>query len=94
MLPIFEHMFPGAVGEFFFDQSSAYGAFAPDALNSKEMNVKPGGKQRRMHATFIPNDNPNPELSGQPQHYYYGVRGIRGMRIYSSAEADSTRSAR
>ncbi|KAF8480617.1 hypothetical protein JB92DRAFT_3133121 [Gautieria morchelliformis] len=71
MLPIFERMFPGAIGEFFFDQSSAHGAFAPDALNAKEMNVKPGGKQRKMHATFIPNDNPTPELHSQPQQMVF-----------------------
>jgi hypothetical protein len=71
MLPIFEHMFSGGVGEFFFDQSSAHGAFAPYALNFKGMNVKPGGKQHKMHATFIPNDNPNPEPSGQPQHIVF-----------------------
>jgi len=49
---------------FFFDQSSAHDGFAPDALNSKEMNIKPGGKQRRMHPTYIPMDNPNPALRG------------------------------
>ncbi|KIJ46611.1 hypothetical protein M422DRAFT_164849 [Sphaerobolus stellatus SS14] len=91
-LPIFERLYPGAVGEFFFDQSSAHGAFAPDALNAKEMNVKPGGKQRMMHPTFIPMDNPNPALRGQPQsmsfpaelppcHPHYEFRGKpKGMR--------------
>ena len=38
-------MYPNAVGEFIFDQSSAHAAFAKDALNAKDMNVKPGGKQ-------------------------------------------------
>ncbi|KAI0002604.1 hypothetical protein BJV74DRAFT_793929 [Russula compacta] len=28
------------------------------------MNIQPGGKQHRMHDTFIPNDNPNPSLHG------------------------------
>jgi hypothetical protein len=60
-------MFPGAIGEFFFDQSSAHGAYAPDALNAREMNVKPGGKQQPMHPTIILMDNPNPALHGQPQ---------------------------
>ncbi|KAI6138250.1 hypothetical protein BKA82DRAFT_4021275 [Pisolithus tinctorius] len=48
-------------------QSSAHGAFAKDALNAKEMNVRPGGKQWLMHNTFIPMDNPNPDLHGKPQ---------------------------
>ena len=60
-------MFPGAVGEFFFDQSSAHGAHAPDAPNAKEMNVKPGGKRQKMHDTVIPHDNPNPALRGRAQ---------------------------
>ncbi|KIJ43225.1 hypothetical protein M422DRAFT_253429 [Sphaerobolus stellatus SS14] len=66
-IPIFERMYPGAVGEWIFDQSSAHGAFAKDALNSKEMNVGPGGKQRKMHNTIIPMDNPHPHLRGQIQ---------------------------
>ena len=44
-IPLFEFMYPGAVTEFIFDQSSAHGAFAPDALNAKEMNMSPGGNQ-------------------------------------------------
>ena len=60
-------MYPNAVAEFVFDQSSAHGAFAKDALNAKDMNVRPGGKQRAMHDTFIPMDNPNPSLCGVRQ---------------------------
>lgn len=60
-------MYPDAVAEFVFDQSSAHGAFAKDALNAKDMNVKPGGKQRMMHDTFIPHDNLNPTLRGAHQ---------------------------
>lgn len=60
-------MFPGDILEFFFDQSSAHGAFAKDALNAKDMNVKPGGKQRRMRDTHIPQDNPNATLRGRCQ---------------------------
>ena len=66
-IPIFEQMYPNAVGEFIFDQSSAHAAFAKDALNAKDMNVKPGGKQRLIRDTFIPMDNPHPELHGKPQ---------------------------
>jgi hypothetical protein len=39
---LLERMNAGAVAEFFFNQSSTYGAFAKDAHNSNEMNVKPG----------------------------------------------------
>jgi hypothetical protein len=93
VIPLFERMNPSAVAEFFFDQSSAHGAFAKDALNANEMNVKPGGNKRRMHATFIPDDNPNPALRGQPQdmifpddlppdHEHYNFRGqAKGMKV-------------
>jgi len=85
-------MNPSCIAEFFFDQSSAHGAHAKDTLNASEMNVRPGGSQRRMHATTIPHDNPNPQLYGQPQemvfltdlpldHKYYEFCGQpKGMR--------------
>ena len=59
VIPLFERMNPNCVAEFFFDKSSAHGAHAKDALNTNEMNVKPGGNQRHMHPTTIPDDNPN-----------------------------------
>ena len=79
-------MYPGAVAKFFFNQSSAHGAFAADALNAKEMNVNPGGQQHHMHSTIIPNNNPDPNLRGQIQdmvfptdlpstHPHYAFRG-------------------
>ncbi|KAF8587728.1 hypothetical protein K439DRAFT_1652205 [Ramaria rubella] len=71
MIPIFERLYPGAVGEFFFDQSSAHDTFAPNALNSKEMNLRPGGKQWVMHSTFIPMDNPHLGLRGMPQEMVF-----------------------
>ncbi|KIJ30893.1 hypothetical protein M422DRAFT_267500 [Sphaerobolus stellatus SS14] len=92
-IPIFERMYPNAVGEFFFDQSSAHGAYSPDELNSKEMNSSPGGKQRKMHPTTIPMDHPNPLLRGVPQlmvfpddlpsdHPHYEHRGKpKGMKV-------------
>ncbi|KAG2093316.1 uncharacterized protein F5147DRAFT_657455 [Suillus discolor] len=67
VIPLFERTHPGAVAKFFFDQSAAHGAFAVDALNASEMNVKPGGKQRHMHSTLIPTDNPNLALCGVAQ---------------------------
>ena len=71
MIPIFERIYPNAIGEFFFDQSSAHGAFAPNALNAKDMNVKPGGKQRIMPDTIIPLNNPHPDLHGKPQQMVF-----------------------
>ena len=66
------------------------------------MNVKPGGIQRRMHATTIPMDNPHPELRGQTQemsfpmdlpvdHKYYKFRGEpKGMQaVLEDPEEDS-----
>lgn len=67
MIPLFECLYPDAIAEFIFDQSSAHGAFSKDALNAKDMNVRPGGKQRTMHDTCIPSDNPKPELRGKAQ---------------------------
>ena len=65
-------MFPNTTGVFFFDQSSAHQAFAPDALFARNMNVNPGGKQPAMHSTHIPQNNPNPVLRGQIQIMVYG----------------------
>jgi hypothetical protein len=36
VIPLFESMYPGAVVKFFFNQSSAHGAFVADALNAKK----------------------------------------------------------
>ena len=66
-IQIFECIYPDVVAEFVFDQSSAHGAFAKNALNAKEMNVRPGGKQQKMHDTCIPMDNPSPAFHGMQQ---------------------------
>ena len=66
-IPLFNQLFPCAISEFFFDQSTTHSAFDDNALNANEMNVKPGGKQHVMHSTIIPVDNPNPHLCGQVQ---------------------------
>ena len=55
------------MAEFFFDQSTAHAAFADDALNANEMNVQPGGKQRAMHPTNIPDNNSHVHLRGTVQ---------------------------
>ena len=72
-IPIFEQMYLNAIAEFVFDQSSPHGAFAKDALNAKGMNVRTAGKQRKMHNTAIPIDNPNPSLHGMPQTMVFPV---------------------
>ena len=36
VIPLFESMYPGAVVKFFFNQSSAHGAFVADTLNAKK----------------------------------------------------------
>ncbi|KIJ53224.1 hypothetical protein M422DRAFT_242351 [Sphaerobolus stellatus SS14] len=86
-------MYPGAVGKFIFDQSSAHGAFAKNALIAKDMNVNPGGKTRKMRDTIIPMDNPHLEKRGKvqtmeflqdlpPTHPYYKFRGqSKGMKV-------------
>lgn len=86
-------MYPNAIAKFIFDQSSAHGAYAPDALNVKEMNVGPGGAKCCMHATTISLDNSNPALCGicqemifpsnlPPNHPYYELYGKqKGMKI-------------
>jgi len=48
MMLLFEFMYPGAIVEFIFDQSSVHGAFAPDALNAKEMSMGSGRNQQRV----------------------------------------------
>ncbi|KIK97262.1 hypothetical protein PAXRUDRAFT_24716 [Paxillus rubicundulus Ve08.2h10] len=45
VITIFEQMYPNAIAEFVFNQSSAHGTFAKDALNVEDMNIQPGGKQ-------------------------------------------------
>ncbi|KIM67450.1 hypothetical protein SCLCIDRAFT_107611, partial [Scleroderma citrinum Foug A] len=66
-IQIFKHIYSDAVAKFVFDQSSAHGAFVKNTLNTKEMNIRPGGKQRKMHNICIPMDNPNPALHGMQQ---------------------------
>lgn len=72
MLKIYDIMFPNTTGVFFFDQSSAHQAFAPNALVAQNMNINPGGKQPALHSTRIPHHNPNPGLRGRVQSMVYG----------------------
>ena len=43
-----------------FDRSSTHEGFAEDALNINNMNVNPGGRQRKLRDTVIPLKNPGP----------------------------------
>ena len=60
-IPIFEYLHPEAIGIWVFDCSSAHEALADDALNMKNMNIKPSGKQCQLHPTIIPLNNPPPK---------------------------------
>ena len=62
---IFEFQFPDAIGVWVFDCSSSHEALAPDALNINQMNINPGGQQRKMRDTVIPISNP-PPCPGRP----------------------------
>ena len=54
-------------GPFYFDQSSAHAALAPDALEAFDMNKSNGGVQQRQKDTIIPESNPFPEYCGRVQ---------------------------
>ena len=51
-------MFPNAIIHWVFDNSSAHGSLAKDALTASKMNINPGGQVPAMHDTIIPTDNP------------------------------------
>ena len=57
---IFEITHPNCIGIFVFDWSCAHEGFAENALNVNNMNVNPGGKQRKLRNTKIPLNNPDP----------------------------------
>jgi hypothetical protein len=52
-------MFPKAIIHWVFDNSSAHGSLAKDALTASKMNVNPGGKVPEMRDTVIPASNPH-----------------------------------
>ncbi|KAJ7325750.1 hypothetical protein DFH08DRAFT_816827 [Mycena albidolilacea] len=56
---IARRLFPKAIIYWVFDNSSAHGSLAPNALTATKMNVNPGGKVPEMHDTIIPADNPH-----------------------------------
>ncbi|KAJ7221810.1 hypothetical protein C8J57DRAFT_1253925 [Mycena rebaudengoi] len=57
-IPIARRLYPKAIIHWVFDNSSAHGSLAKDALTATKMNVNPGGKVPDMHDTVIPLDNP------------------------------------
>jgi len=57
-IKVFEHTHPDCVAIFVFDRSSAHKGFAENALNIHNMNINPGGKQRKLRDTTIPFSNP------------------------------------
>jgi hypothetical protein len=108
-IPIFEHLHPGAVGVWIFDCSSAHEAFADDALNVNNMNIKPGGKQRKIRSTIIPLSNPppnpgNPDTRGQIQPLVFPddhqdtelcgkAKGLRAVLMERTSVWDALREA-
>ena len=93
-IQIFELTHPNCVAVFTFDRSSAHEGFAEDALNVNNMNINPGGKQRKLRDTVIPLNNPDPapgeeDTRGQVQQMTFPddhadpkLRGqAKGMRI-------------
>ncbi|KIO33209.1 hypothetical protein M407DRAFT_65838 [Tulasnella calospora MUT 4182] len=88
---------------FIFDRSSTHCSFAADALNAKKMNVNPGGKQPKMHATQIPMNNPNTQLQGTYQSMVFpedhpnnpgeakGMEAVLKERGLLDTEVDSSR---
>ena len=75
-----------------FDNSSAHGSLAKDALTTTKMNVNPGGNVLAMQETIIPLDNPHSH-GGKPQkmtfdtnlpddHPYKKFEGLlKGMKV-------------
>ena len=77
-IPIFEYLQPSAIGIWIFDCSSAHEALSEDALNVKNMNIKPGGKQAKLRNTTIPMNNLGPkpgavDMRGQQQSLVYAA---------------------
>jgi hypothetical protein len=67
-IKIFDISHPDCIGVFVFDRSSAHEGFAEDALNINNMNMNPGGKQRKLRNTIIPLNNPDPAPGEEDTH--------------------------
>ncbi|KAJ7182123.1 hypothetical protein C8R46DRAFT_985245 [Mycena filopes] len=66
---IARRLFPNAIIHWVFDNSSAHGSLAKDALTATKMNVGPGGKVPEMRDTIIPADNPHGRGLSQSKPY-------------------------
>jgi len=58
IIKVFKYTHLNCVAVSTFDQSSAHEGFSENALNVNNMNVNPGGRQRKLHNTVIPQSNP------------------------------------
>lgn len=72
-IKVFKQTHLNCTAIFVFDQSSAHEGFADNALNINNMNVNSGGKQRKLHNSVIPLNNPDSapgeeDTHGQIQH--------------------------
>ena len=68
MIRIFELTHPGCVAVFMFDHSPAHEGFAKDAFNINNININPGGKQRKLCETIILLNNPAPAFGEEDTH--------------------------
>jgi len=65
---VFEYTHPDCTAIFAFDWSSAHEGFSEGALNINNMNVNPGGRQRKLRDTVIPLNNPDPAPGEEDTH--------------------------
>ena len=75
-IKVFEYTHPDCVAIFVFDWSSAHEGFAENALNVNNMNIHHGARQRKLHDTVIPLNNPPPaqgeeDMRGHVQRMYF-----------------------
>ncbi|KAJ3984700.1 hypothetical protein F5890DRAFT_1411020 [Lentinula detonsa] len=72
---------PGHIAVILVDNSQGHSSYAPDALRASGMNLKPGGKQARMHAGWYMRDGQKiiqPMIYG-PDHEMYSNQA-KGMK--------------
>jgi len=67
-IKVFKHTHPNCTVIFTFDRSSAHEGFSENALNINNMNVNPGGRQRKLRNTVIPLNNLDPAPGEEDTH--------------------------
>jgi len=67
-IKVFDHTHLDCIVIFVFDRSSAHKGFMEDTLNVNNMNVGPGGMQRKLHNTVIPLSNPEGASGEEDMH--------------------------